>query len=215
VSSVLVSLLVPALAIAVNPVPIIAAVTLLMTDHGRRNTATFLGALTVVMLADGLLTLFLLGSQSSGSESAAHGGVQLAFGLVFLAIFVLQWRSKPLPPGEEPSWMKLMNKAGFGAAVVLGLALTNYALLSAGMSTIRKAGLSTSQETAALLFFIVVSVSTVAATLVVFLARPGWATEKLARLKVWLTKHSRVILMVVFGFMGALFSAQGLSLLLK
>ena len=58
--------------------PIIAAVTLLMTDHGRRNTATFLAALIVIMLADGLLTLFLLGSQSSGSQNAAHGGVQLA-----------------------------------------------------------------------------------------------------------------------------------------
>ena len=214
-NGVLVSLLVPALAIAVNPVPIIAAVTLLMTDHGRRNTATVLAALIAIMLADGLLTLFLLGSQSSGSQSAAHGGIQLVFGLVFVAIFVVQWRSKPVPPGEEPSWMKLMNKAGFGAAVVLGLALTNYALLSAGMSTIRKAGLSTQQETAALVFFVVVSVSTVAATLIVFLVRPDWATEKLTRMKAWLTKHSRVILMVVFGLMGALFCAQGLSLMLK
>ena len=59
---------------------------------------------------------------------------------------------------------------------MLGLALTNYALLSAGVSTIRKAGLGTSEQTAALVFFIVVSVSTVAATLIVFLVRPGWAT---------------------------------------
>jgi hypothetical protein len=33
-------------------------------------------------------------------------------------------------------------------------------------------------------------------------------------MKVWLTKHSRVILMVVFGLMGLLFAAQGLALLL-
>jgi len=45
VGNLLVSLLVPALATAVNPVPIIAAVTLLMTGHGRRDTATFLASL--------------------------------------------------------------------------------------------------------------------------------------------------------------------------
>ena len=66
----------------------------------------------------------------------------------------------------------MMNKAGFGAAVVLGLALTNYALLSAGASTIRQAGLSTAAELAALAFFIVVPVSTMAAALILFLATP-------------------------------------------
>jgi hypothetical protein len=215
VSNVLVSLLVPALAIAVNPVPIIAAVTLLMTDHGRRNTAVFLAALIAIMAADGVLTLYLLGQQSSSSQSTGHAGVQLAFGLAFLALCFIQWRAKPVPPGEEPGWMKMMNKAGIGAAVVLGLALTNYALLSAGISTIRQANLSTTEEAAALAFFIVVSVSTVAATLIVFLVRRRWAEVQLGRLKVWLTRHSRAILIIVFGLMGALFAAQGLSVLLQ
>lgn len=110
--------------------------------------------------------------------------------------------------------MKMMNKAGFGAAVVLGLALTNYALLSAGGSTIRQAGLSTTAELEALAFFLLVSVSTVAAALILFLARPRWAEVQLACLKSWVTKHSRAILLAVFGLMGALFSAQGLSALL-
>jgi hypothetical protein len=211
---VLASLIVPALAIAVNPKPIIAAVTLLMTDHGRRNTAAFLAALIVVMAADGLITLYLVGQKSTGSSSAAHAWVQLALGLVFLALFVLQWRQKPLGPDEEPGWMKMMNKAGFGAAVVLGLALTNYALLSAGVSTIRQAGLSSSQELAALAFFVVVSVSTVAATLIVFIVFPRWAQVALVRLKAWLTKHSRVILLAVFGLMGLLFAVEGLVALL-
>lgn len=210
----LVSLLVPALAIAVNPVPIIAAVTLLMTDHGRRNTAAFLATLVVVMAADGLLTLFLIGQSSSSSSSWLHGAIQLAFGLVFVGTFVVQWRSKPVAPGEEPRWMKLMNRAGLGAAVVLGLALTNYALLAAGSSTIRRAELSTAAQLEALAFFIAVSVSTVAATLIVFLARPRWAAVRLTRLKIWLTKHSRPILLIVFGLMGALFTAQGLAALL-
>ncbi|MEI6451341.1 MAG: GAP family protein [Actinomycetes bacterium] len=210
----LVSLLVPALAIAVNPVPISAAVTLLMSARGRRDTATFLATLVVAMAADGLITLFLIGQSSASTSSRIHGAIQVAFGLVFLALFMLQWRGEPVPPGEEPGWMKLMNKAGFGAAVVLGLALTNYALLSAGVSTIREAELSTSSAVTALAFFIAVSVVTVAATLILFLARPRWAQVRLARLRIWLMKHSRVILMAVFGLMGALFVAQGLAVVL-
>jgi hypothetical protein len=214
VNSLLASLLVPALAIAVNPVPIIAAVTLLMTDNGRRNTAAFLSALILVMVADGLVTLYLVGQKSSGTSSAAHAWVQIVFGIVFLALFVLQWRAKPPADGEEPGWMKMMNKAGFGAAVVLGLALTNYALLSAGVSTIRNSGVSSSQQLAALAFFVVVAVSTVAATLILFIAFPRWAETALVRLKVWLTKHSRVILLAVFGLMGLLFVVEGVLALL-
>ena len=214
-NSLLVSLLLPALAIAVNPVPIIAAVTLLMTDHGRRNTATFLAALIVVMAADGLLTLFLIGQKSAGTSNAAHAWVQIAFGAVFLALFVLQWRAKPPAEGEEPGWMKMINKAGFGAAVVLGLALTNYALLSAGVSTIRDAGLSSSEQLAALVFFVAVAVSTVAVTFVLFLVFPHWAETALVRFKAWLTTHSRAILLAVFGLMGLLFVIQGIDVLLS
>ena len=213
-NSLLASLLVPALAIAVNPVPIIAAVTLLMTEHGRRNTAAFLTALILVMVADGLLTLFLIGQKSAGSSTAAHAWVQIVFGIVFLGLFVLQWRARPPADGEEPGWMKMMNKAGFGAAVVLGLALTNYALLSAGVSTIRNAGVSSSQQLAALAFFVAVAVSTVAATLILFLAFPRWAEKALVRLKAWLTKHSRAILLIVFGLMGLLFAVEGVLALL-
>lgn len=209
----LVSLLLTALAIAVNPIPISAAVTLLMTGHGRRNTAAFLASLIVVMAADGLLTLVLLGQNSSSMSSQAHGWVQLALGLVFVGLFLVQWRSKPVPIGEEPGWMKMMNKAGFGAAVVLGLALTNYALLSAGISTIRRAGLSTSAELAAFAFFIVVSVSTVAVALILFLAAPlgrsaAGPSEDLA--------HEAQPGDPPCGVQphGALFSAQGLAVLL-
>lgn len=87
----IVSLLLPALAIAANPVPIIAAVTLLMMDHGRLNTATFLACLIVVMAADGLTTLFLIGQGSSSTSSAVHGGIQVALGLGFVGLFLLQW----------------------------------------------------------------------------------------------------------------------------
>ena len=56
--------------------------------------------------------------------------------------------------------------------------------------------------------------STVIAPLVLYLVRPVWAREQLGRLQVWLTRHNGIILMIVFGLMGALFTAQGVVNLL-
>jgi hypothetical protein len=110
--------------------------------------------------------------------------------------------------------MRLIDRAGLGAAVVLAFALTNYALLSAGAGEIRTATLSASQQAAALAFFVAVAVSTVATPLALYLVRPAWAREQLGRLQSWLTRYDRVILMIVFGLMAALFTAQGVANLL-
>ena len=45
--------------------------------------------------------------------------------------------------------------------------------------------------------------------LIIYLVRPVWARDKLGRLRDWLMLHNRVILIVVFGLMGLLFTVQG------
>ncbi len=209
------SLILPALAIAVNPVPIIAVVTLLATDHGKRNGFAFLVSLLVVMFTVAGLTIFVFGSKSSqSSATTGQAAAQTLFGVIFLALFAAQWRAKPAETNEPPGWMRLIDKAGLTAAVVMALALTNYALLSAGAGTIRKAGVGTTQEAGALVFFVLLAVSTIIVPLVLYLVRPVWARKELGRLQAWLTQHNRIILMIVFGFMGALFTAQGVANLL-
>jgi len=210
------SLILPALAIALNPIPIIAVVTLLSTDHGKRNAFAFIASVIAVMLAVGVLTIFVLGAKSSsqGTVTTGQAAAQTLFGVVFLALSALQWRAKPSATDEPPGWMRMIDKAGIVASVVMALALTNYALLTAGAGKIRAAGVGTTPQAEALAFFILLAVSTVIAPLVLYLVRPVWAREQLGRLQVWLTKHNRVILMIVFGLMGALFTAQGVVNLL-
>jgi Sap, sulfolipid-1-addressing protein len=67
------------------------------------------------------------------------------------------------------------------------------------------------RDTAAFAFFIMESVSSVAVALILFLARPRWAVGQLARLKTWLTKHSRAILLAVLGLMGGTFQRTGIG----
>lgn len=213
----LVTLILPALLIALNPIPIIAAVTLLSTDHGKRNAAAFVATLAAIMLAVGVLTIFLLGKADSSGQTDTSTGlavVQTVLGLAFLAMAFLQWRSRPQTAAESPKWMQKLDGAGFSVAVVLGLSLTNYALLTAGTSKILKSGVGSRQEVVALLFFVLLALCTVVVPLVVYLVRRVWAEAQLHRLKAWLTAHNRALLVGVFGVMGVLFTAQGLGNLL-
>jgi hypothetical protein len=195
-------------------VPIIASVTLLSTAHGKRNAAYFIATVIFVMLAVGSLTIFVLGSENSSSSSTGGAAVQAAFGLIFLAVAVQQWRTKP-EEGKDPGWMKALDKAGLVAGVVLGVSLTNYALLTTGLQKIVTSGLDASAQTSALVFFTVVATSTIVLPLIIYLVRPVWAKDKLGRLRDWLMLHNRVILIVVFGLMGLLFTVQGITGLLS
>jgi hypothetical protein len=199
---------VPALAIAVNPVPIIASVTLLSTPHGKRNALYFIATVVILMLAIGSAVIFVVGQSSSSSTSTGGAAVTTAFGLIFLAVAVQQWRTKPVE-GKDPGWMKALDRAGLVAGVVLGVSLTNYALLTSGMQKIVTSGLSSSVQTSALVFFTLIATSTIILPLVIYLVRPVWAKRVLGRFRDWLMKHNRVILIVVFGLMGTLFTVQG------
>jgi hypothetical protein len=212
-SELLSSLVVPALAIAVNPVPIIASVTLLSTPHGKRNALYFIATVVILMLAIGSAVIFVVGQSSSSSTSTGGAAVTTAFGLIFLAVAVQQWRTKPVE-GKDPGWMKALDKAGLVAGVVLGVSLTNYALLTSGMQKIVTSGLSSSVQTSALVFFTLIATSTIILPLIVYLVRPVWAKRVLGRFRDWLMLHNRVILIVVFGLMGTLFTVQGVMGLL-
>jgi hypothetical protein len=208
------SLVAPALAIAVNPVPIMASVTLLTTAHGRRNALYFIVSMWVVMLAVGAAIIVIAGSSGSSSASTGGAAIEVAFGLIFLAVAAQQWLTKPVE-GKDPGWMKALDKTGLVAGVTLGVSLTNYALLTTSVDDIAKSGLSTSEQMGALVFFVAIATSTVVLPLIVYLIRPTWARKQLGVLKDWLMKHSRVILITVFALMGVLFVSEGLGVLLS
>jgi len=185
-----------------------ACVTLLSTAHGKRNALYFIATMWLIMLGVGSVLIFIAGSSASSSTSTGGAGVQAAFGLIFLAIAVQQWRTRP-EEGKDPRWMKALDKAGLVAGVTLGVSLTNYALFTSAVGNIVKSGLSASVQFSALVFFTIIATCTIILPLIIYLVRPVWARDKLGRLRDWLMLHNRVILIVVFGLMGLLFTVQG------
>jgi hypothetical protein len=205
----------PAVATAVNPVPIMGVVALLGSRHPRRNAFTYLVVMALIMVTVAVIDVYVMKSVSK-AQSDGSGGFQLLLGAVFLGVFVMTVRQRPAAGGasSEPKWMRTVDRISFFGAATLGVALVNYGLLSAAMSGILTSGASRSEGTTALVVYIVIALSTVIAPIVLYVVAPVRSRHVLSRLRAWLLRHNRVILMCVFGIMGGLFTAQGLVALL-
>ena len=209
----LVQMLLLGVAAAINPVPVGAAIVLLASKHGKRNTLIFTLSMAAVLAGVGTWMLEFAGAAGSSNSSSASASASiftLLIGLAFLAVFVQQWRRTPGTPGEQPGWMRSVEKLGILAPLVMAVALTNYALLSAAVTGILKADVSTAQGYSALGLFVLVAIMSALIPLLLTLVSPRWAGKQLGRLSAWLAFHDRALLMWVFGLMGAVFAVQGL-----
>ena len=107
--------------------------------------------------------------------------------------------------------MKMMDKGGPFVAVVLGLALVNYALVAGAMSDILKARLSVADGLAAIAVFTVLALSTEWGPYVAFVVDRPRSEQFMGRVRTALIAHNRVILIWVFTAMGVLYVAKGLD----
>lgn len=206
------AVLVPAIATCVNPVPIIALIALLGTEHPKRNGAVFvvtmLGVFTLVAVID--LVLFAPSSSGTSASTASSGGLTLVFGLLFLFVAFRQWRQQPPAPGEQPDWMKRFDKIGVFGSLATGVALVNYALVSSATTAVIKTGATSSEQAAGMVVYVILATITLTIPYVLYLLMPKLAMRLLLPFKGWLTFRSRVILVVVFGAMGLLFATEGI-----
>src|SRR5271157_4281824 len=143
--SLILALLPLAVAMAVNPVPIIGVIAMLSTDKPLRNGALYVAIMVFVVAGIGVVSLLVLNDAlGAAGSSGSSAGLQVLFGLAFLSLAFLQWRAKPAPgsASRELGWMKMMDEGGPFVAAALGFALVNYALVGGATSEILKARVS-------------------------------------------------------------------------
>jgi hypothetical protein len=155
------------LGIALNPIAIVAGLLILRTAGALRNGLAFLAGWIV-----GLALLVVLGSRLVALQGSVRRGgptlpdiVWIAIGLALLASAVLRVaRGRPLP-GEEPPpprWLGMVDRAGAGRSLGIGLflatvSLRNLALLAAAASVFGSAGLGWAERALAIAAFVAVA----------------------------------------------------------
>jgi Na+/phosphate symporter len=212
-------ILAAAVGVAISPVPIIAVILMLFSNHAARNSLSFLVGWLVGLTAVGLIVLSLNLQDSGGGESDSSGTTKIVIGAIFLLLGVRQWRTRPRH-GEEaatPAWMAAIDDFSAVKSCGLGILLSavnpkNLGLTIAAAMSISGAGLSGSEEVAVMLIFVLIGSLTIIVPLVGYLVAGDRAQGALDSMKAWLIANNHTVMTILFLILGAKLLGDGISI---
>lgn len=210
-----------ALGIAISPVPIIAAVLMLLSPKARTTSVGFLiGWVLGIVVAT---TVFVLLSQvlpddAETGSAPIIGVVQLLLGAGMLFLALRQWRSRPAPGAEPhmPAWMQTIDHISFVGAFGLGALLSgvnpkNLLLAASAGATIGSSGLGTGEATIAVAVFTLLGACTVLIPVLGYLIASERLAAPLDALRVWLSRENAVIMTVLLLVLGVVVIGKGIG----
>ncbi|WP_353814497.1 GAP family protein [Agromyces sp. SYSU T00266] len=210
-----------AVGIAISPIPIIAAILMLLSPRARATSVGFLGGwvlgIAVAATAFTLLSAVLpQGGTDDPKPVTAVMQLVLGAGLVFLAL--RQWRSRPAPGVEAPlpKWMAGIDSMNAGRALGLGFLLAavnpKNLLLGAGAGlAIGSAGLGVGPTAVVLLVFTVIAAASVALPVIAYLAASDRMAAPLERLRGWLVHNNATVMAVLLLVIGVVLIGKGIG----
>jgi len=220
VSSLLVQILPVALAIALEPVCIIAALMMPATNRPLANSLAYLGALIGVMLVYGAAVLLVFQHHAVAGGARTDDIVQLLWVLIgvgFLTAFAVILARRPRAVGvqHESRWTRWVERMGPAGAAAVGVFLVNWEMETPALTEILKSRVPTTTALVSLVLFTAVAVSTAVVPVVAYLAAPDQVGGILTATKAWLGRHERVIVLVLCCLVGAVFTYKGAAALLQ
>jgi len=209
-----------ALAIALEPVCIIAALMMPATNRPLANSLAYLGALIGVMLVYGAAVLLVFQHHAVAGGARTDDIVQLLWvliGLGFLTAFAVILARRPRPVGvqHESRWTRWVERMGPAGAAAVGVFLVNWEMETPALTEILKSRVPTTTALVSLVLFTAVAVSTAVVPVVAYLAAPDQVGGILTATKAWLGRHERVIVLVLCCLVGAVFTYKGAAALLQ
>ncbi|KHK99121.1 membrane protein [Microbacterium mangrovi] len=219
--SVIGEILPQALGIAISPIPIIAAILMLLSPRARVTSVGFLvGWVVGIVVAVTVFTLLsgLIPPSDPNASKPITGVIQILLGALLLLVAVRQWRSRPRP-GEEPKmpgWMQAIDKITFVRAA--GLAFILAAVNPKNLLMAASAGVTIGSSTIGILEqIVVIAIFTVLAACTVLIPVVGYllAADKLRgpleSLHQWLAKENPVIMAVLLLVIGVVLIGKGIA----
>lgn len=202
-----------AVAVALFPVPIVAVVLVLGSDHGRAKGLALVGAWCAGLSLVGAVGLVLAGAldaRGDGEPATWVSLVLLGLGLLLIALAAKSWRGRPRAGDEAsmPPWMQSIDRLTTVRATGVGFVLSalnpkNVLLVVAAAAEIAEVGLPAGEQAAALAVFVVLASFGVLTPLVLSLALGARAEPLLERVRAWLSLHNAAIMTVLLLVIGA------------
>lgn len=210
-----------ALGITISPIPIIAAILMLLSPRAKGTSVGFLlGWVTGIIVAVTFFTLisqFLPEDDPDASQPVA-GIVKLVLGALLILLAVKQWRGRPQADEvpELPGWMKAIDSMTPIKATGLGFLLSalnpKNLIMGAGAGvTIGGAGLASGDIVVAIAMFTIIAAASVAVPVIAYLAAANKIAGPLDALRQWLTKENNVVMATLLLVIGVVMIGKGIG----
>lgn len=210
-----------ALGITISPIPIIAAILMLLSPRAKGTSVGFLlGWVTGIIVAVTFFTLisqFLPEDDPDASQPVA-GIVKLVLGALLILLAVKQWRDRPQADEvpELPGWMKAIDSMTPIKATGLGFLLSalnpKNLIMGAGAGvTIGGAGLASGDIVVAIAMFTIIAAASVAVPVIAYLAAANKIAGPLDALRQWLTKENNVVMATLLLVIGVVMIGKGIG----
>jgi threonine/homoserine/homoserine lactone efflux protein len=210
-----------AVGVALSPLPIVALVLMLVTPRGRVNGPAFVVGWWLGLAVVGAIVLSVAGGADASEEGKPATWVsvlELVLGILLLLIALKQWRGRPHERDQvrTPKWMRALDtftpvKATGMGALLSGLNPKNLLLSVAGAAAIAQTGISTGQQIAAYVIFVLIASFGVAAPVVIALILGERSRHVLDELKDWMVRNNAVIMAVLLLILGVKLIGDAIS----
>jgi threonine/homoserine/homoserine lactone efflux protein len=221
VGSVIGDILPLALGITISPIPIIAAILMLLSPQAKGTSVGFLiGWILGIVVA--LVVFILLASVITPGDPDAPqpvaGVIKLLLGALMLFLALEQWRGRPRGDAEPalPTWMAAIDSMTTVKGLGLGFLLSavnpkNLLMAIAAGVIIGTAGLTGGETTWAIVIFTLIAASTVAIPVIAYLVASKRMTGPLESLRAWLVQNNATVMAVLLLVIGVVVIGKGLG----
>jgi threonine/homoserine/homoserine lactone efflux protein len=221
VGSVIGDILPLALGIAISPIPIIAAILMLLSPKAKGTSVGFmLGWVLGIVIAVVAFTVLssVIPEQDPDASKPIAGTIKILLGAGLLFLAFRQWRSRP-KAGEEaalPKWMAAIDTItagrGFGLGFLLAAVNPKNLLMAIGAGVIiGTGGLTVGETTLVIVIFVLIAASSVAVPVIAYLLASKRMAGPLESLRGWLVRNNATVMAVLLLVIGAVMIGKGIG----
>jgi hypothetical protein len=210
-----------ALGVAISPIPIIAAILMLLSPRAKRTSLGFLAGWVagIVVVATAFTVLSaLLPEDDPDASKPIQGVLTILLGVGLLLLAAKQWRGRPQQDVEPalPSWMSAIDTMTAGKALGLGLLLSalnpKNLIMGAGAGVaISAASLARGETVVVIAVYTGVAASTVAVPVIAYLLATDRMAGPLESLRGWLVRENAVVMAVLLLVIGVVMVGNGIA----
>ncbi|SFN34352.1 GAP family protein [Mycetocola miduiensis] len=219
--SIIGDILTSALGIALSPIALLAAITLVLSPRGNAAGLGFLGGWLIGVIVPVLAISTLAGLLPEGEPDASRpvaGTILLVLGALLLYLAIGEWRIRPIPGKAPilPRWVPALNSMTVPQGLALGFGLgaaspKNLTLGVAAGLTIGGADFRPREIILVLLVWVVIAVSSMLVVVVGGMLGVDVWRRQLVDFRDWLGRNAATVHVVLFLVLGTSLIGAGIS----